>query len=205
LQDIILATKAKSCYIPRSNNYKPRPFAILYFESADLLNDAIKIGYAFGGNHLQWCPAESKCCHKCGSPDHIVIKCPQLLPSNDEEPSEPKRQRSHLPSVQKLYNKFKPAGSRSLILKSNTDTRNTKGPTRDPNLNYSDALSGNNKGKGKDTGPNQNSLDHSIHNPNSKNSNNDTNQKLYQILNMLSNMQKAMSDLEICINKLKRS
>ena len=32
LHDIILATKAKASYIPRSNNYKPRPFVILHFE-----------------------------------------------------------------------------------------------------------------------------------------------------------------------------
>ena len=53
LQDIIIATKAKSCYIPRSNNYKLCPFAILYFDSADALNNAIKINYAFNNQELQ--------------------------------------------------------------------------------------------------------------------------------------------------------
>src|SRR5215216_7568980 len=80
LQDIVFATKVKVCYIPRSNNYKPRPFAILYFDSPDALNDAIKINYAFSDQELQWCAADLKCCHKCGSTEHIVMKCLQITP-----------------------------------------------------------------------------------------------------------------------------
>src|SRR5215208_7820276 len=53
LQDIMLAVKAKSCYIPRSNNYKPRPFTILYFKSAENLKNAITNDYAFSNNELQ--------------------------------------------------------------------------------------------------------------------------------------------------------
>src|SRR5215216_3825072 len=109
LQDIIIVTKAKSCYIPRSNNYKPRPFAILYFKSEDTLNDAIKINYAFQDQELQWCVADLKCCHKCGSPEHIVMKCPQIIPSVKEDSPENNRSRSQLLSVQKLYNRYKPA------------------------------------------------------------------------------------------------
>ena len=68
-------------------------------------------------------------------------------------------------------------------------------------MNYRKALD-NNKGKGKETGPNDNSLDHSIHNPHS---NNDTNKKLDQILDMLSGMKKAMSELEARILRLEQN
>ena len=68
-------------------------------------------------------------------------------------------------------------------------------------MNYSKALN-NDKGKGKDTGPNDNSLDNSIHNPHSVK---DTNRKLDQILDMLSGMKKAMSDLEERILKLEKN
>ena len=42
LTDIIKAVDAKACYIPRSSNYKPKPFAVLFFENADKFNDAVK-------------------------------------------------------------------------------------------------------------------------------------------------------------------
>src|SRR5215216_4000745 len=129
------------------------------------------------------------------------MKCPQLSISPENEQTEPKRPRSQLPSVQKLYNRFKPAGSRNLILKNN-ENKNQKLSSRDPNLNYSDALSGNNKGKNKATDPPPKTVAQSIHNPNN---NNDTNRKLDQILDMLSNMKKAMSDLEVRITKLECS
>ena len=58
------------------------------------------------------------------------------------------------------------------------------------------------EGKGKETGPKENSLDNSIHNPHPDN---DTNKKLDQILDMLSGMKKAMSDLEARILKLEKS
>jgi hypothetical protein len=201
LQDITLATKAKAVYIPRSNNYKPRPFAIFYFETADMLNDAIKIPYAFGDNELQWCSAESKCCHKCGSPDHIVVKCPQINVPNDDTPPNDKKPRNLLPSVQKLYNRFKPAGSRALIINNPNSKKNDRQPNLDPNMTYSNATSNNNKGKGRAIGPDQ-SVKDSIHNPVN---NNDTNKKLDQILNMLSGMQQAMNDLEVRISKLEKS
>ncbi|CAG8665375.1 10546_t:CDS:2 [Funneliformis caledonium] len=44
LHVIVLTTKAKSVYISLSNNYKPRLFAILYFELADIIKNAIKSG-----------------------------------------------------------------------------------------------------------------------------------------------------------------
>ena len=67
LNDIIRAKKAKSCYIPRSTQYKPKPFAILFFDNAITLNDAIKQNFAYGGNNLEWVSADTKLCHKCGS------------------------------------------------------------------------------------------------------------------------------------------
>ena len=52
LTDITRAINAKACYIPRSTNYKPKPFAILFFDKADALNDALKLNYAYRGNNF---------------------------------------------------------------------------------------------------------------------------------------------------------
>ena len=192
LNDIILAVKAKSCYIPRSNNYKPRPFAILYFESAEDLKNSITTDYAFGNNELQWCAADSKCCHKCGAVDHIVMKCPIILEQkkSTDEVDEPRPPRSKMPSVQRLYNRFKPVGSRSLIIKNTTQKKNEQQSFTPPK-----PIS--NKGKGPQT------VDDSIHNPQNTSSD-ETNKKLDKILNMLTKMQKDMSELEARISKLEK-
>jgi hypothetical protein len=187
LHDITLATKAKSCYIPRSNNYKPRPFAIFYFQSEEDLNDAIKTPYALDNHELQWCSAEAKCCHKCGSTEHLVMKCSLIEQQNKDEDSSNRKPRNQLPSVQKLYNRFKPAGSRSLIVKTPNQRHNDR--------SYSNVT----KGKNKDPNPKVSSVKDSVHNPSK---NDDTNAKLDKILNMLTGMQKAMSDLETRIAKL---
>jgi len=187
LHDITLATKAKSCYIPRSNNYKPRPFAIFYFQSEEELNDAIKTPYALDNHELQWCSAEAKCCHKCGSTEHLVMKCSMIDQPNKDDNSNNRRPRNQLPSVQKLYNRFKPAGSRSLINKNTNNHQNER--------SYSNVTKGNNK----DPNPKSSSVNDSSHNPNKKD---DTNAKLDKILSMLTGMQKAMSDLKTRIAKL---
>src|SRR3954454_18258068 len=192
LTDILLASKAKACYIPRSNNYKPRPFAILYFESANDLKNAINNDYAFGDNELQWRAADSKCCHKCGSVDHIVMKCPIILEQkrSKDELDEPRIPRSKLPSVQRLYNHFKPVGSRSLIVKKTPQKTNDQQSPPPPK-------SSSNKGKGTQT------VDDSIHNPKNTAAE-DTNKKLDKILDMLTKMQKDMAVLEARILKLEK-
>ena len=88
INDIIWATKAKSCYIPRSSQYKPKPFAILFFDSATALNDALKQNFTYGGNNLEWVSADTKLCHKCGSPTHIAVKCPKIHKPTETTPTQ---------------------------------------------------------------------------------------------------------------------
>src|SRR4051812_24952853 len=108
------------------------------------------------------------------------MKCPIILEPKkpSDELDEPKIPRSKLPSVQRIYNHFKPVGSRSLIVKKTPQKKNDQQP-----LFPSKPIS--NKGKGIQ------SVDDSIQN--SKNTTaDDTNKKLDKILDMLMKMQKDM-------------
>ena len=78
LTDIIKTIDTKACYISRSSNYKSKPFAILFFENADKLNDAVKQNFAYGENNLAWVAADAKVCHKCSNPKHLAINCPKI-------------------------------------------------------------------------------------------------------------------------------
>ena len=190
LHDIILATKAKAFYIFQSNNYKPRPFIILHFESEVVFNNAVQQHYVFGGNQLSWCSPDTRCCHKCGDPEHIVMKCPLLIKSKEPKESDESQKfksSTQLNTMNRLYNKYKPAGFRkfvsnkksySEIAKNNkADNSYIPPPSKDHNIH--------------------NSVKDSIHNPN-----NEINRKLDQILNILSNLKKDMNDLDVCIAKL---
>ena len=127
------------------------------------------------------------------------MKCPIILDNKNaaKDDNDNRLPRSKLPSVQRLYNRFKPAGSRALFIKTpsqNSSNRQIVNPHKTPPKT--------DKGKGREQPPRP-TIDDSIHNSNNH-SNNDTNKKLDQILNMLSNMQKAMSDLELRIAKLEK-
>src|SRR5215216_18421 len=117
------------------------------------------------------------------------MKCSMIDQPNKDDNSNNRRPRNQLPSIQKFYNRFKSAGSRSLINKNTNNHQNerfysnvTKGNNKDPNSKFS-------------------SVNDSSHNPNKKD---DTNAKLDKILSMLTGMQKAMSDLETCIAKFEQ-
>ena len=204
IQDILRATNAKSSYIPRSTQYKPKPFVIIFYENATALNDATKQNFAYGGNNLEWVSADTKLCHKCGSSQHIAIKCPKLSkPKVNNTSSQPNDSTQKKPTVtqaerlQKLYHKYKPAGVK----------RTNKLSTEKNSKSYAE-MAKNNKGKGKEQPQNQKSsenIDHSVHNPNNNiSSNNNTNleKKLDLIINKLDDMQKSINDLNDRINKL---
>ena len=120
------------------------------------------------------------------------MKCPIILEQkkSTDEVDEPRPPRSKMPSVQRLYNRFKPVGSRSLIIKNTTQKKNEQQSFTPPK-----PIS--NKGKGRQT------VDDSIHNPQNTSSD-ETNKKLDKILNMLTKMQKDMSELEARISKLEK-
>ena len=143
-------------------------------------------------------------CHKCGSSQHIAIKCPKLSkPKVNNTSSQPNDSTQKKPTVtqaerlQKLYHKYKPAGVK----------RTNKLSTEKNSKSYAE-MTKNNKGKGKEQPQNQKSsenIDHSVHNPNNNiSSNNNTNleKKLDLIINKLDDMQKSINDLNDRINKL---
>ena len=204
LNDIIRATKAKSCYIPRSNQYKPKPFAILFFDNATNLNDAVKQNFAYGGNNLEWVSADTKLCHKCGSPNHIALKCPKLFKpivtnsNNTPTESSTKLTINQKERLQKLYNKYRPAGIRI----------KPKFPTDKNALSYAETAKAN-KGKNKEstTSPQTETVKDSTHNPEKNKTSKaaeptNLEKKLDLIINKLDSMQNSINKLNDRINKL---
>src|ERR1041384_30858 len=78
LVDIISATRAKTCIIPKGlKSYLPRPFAYLAFECEKDYNQALQASYALGSSELSWCTLKTKLCGICGSPSHAAKTCPK--------------------------------------------------------------------------------------------------------------------------------
>jgi len=195
LTDITRAINAKACYIPRSTNYKLKPFAILFFEKADDLNDALKLNYAYGGNNLAWVSVETKCCHKCDDPTYLALKCPKIpkkTPTDNKEQTQ-----NHVQKINKLYNKYKPAGHR----------RPTRSDSKGAS-SYADMA------KKNQTKPNQpkptetnTSVDKSKHNPNNTQDNNmlmAINKKLDTIVDNLAALHKSVNALQDRITRLEK-
>jgi len=165
------------------------------------LNDAIKKDFSFGGNLLSWVSADTKLCHKCGSPKHMAIKCPKITrrpQENSNDKQESKSKFNNADRLQKLYHKYRPAGVR--ISNRSSTAKNA--------LSYSEVAKSN-KGKQKEiTESNTNKLpqtvDHSQHNPENRNINTNSNleRKLDLILNKLDSMQKSINNLNDRIKKL---
>src|SRR3989337_1303725 len=98
LIDITTQSKAKTCFIPRdkTSSYRPLRYAYLQFESQEALDFAKNSHYKLNNNKLYWVEDnKSKCCFKCGSPDHVNNKCPVV--------SKPRNQ------FKPLYDRFMPA------------------------------------------------------------------------------------------------
>ena len=204
LTDIIKAVDAKSCYIPRSSTYKPKPFAILFFENGSKLNEALKQNFSFGGNNLYWVTADTKVCHKCGSPNHLAVKCTKI-PNKDNNANDAKKtpNPNRINSIQKLYHKYKPAGHKKTSTKPN-------GPNT---LSYAEVAKPpktNEKGKAKataETAEPSSSLKASIHAPKPQSNEPSLellNKKLDLVLNKLGEMQKVVDNLASRIGQLEK-
>ena len=115
------------------------------------------------------------------------MKCPLLqksiIPNEDGEPRQTQSYNQQN-SMNRLYNKFKPAGFRKFV---------------SHNKSYSDMAKNNNNNNSRPPPPpkEKNTVDDSIHNPN-----NEINKKLDQILSILSNLKKDMNELDARIVKL---
>ena len=142
-------------------------------------------------------------CHKCGSPTHIAVKCPKIhkptetTPTQQHNDTPPKNPTiTQKDRLQKLYNKYKPAGVRS----------KPKTP-KDTNAKSYAEMAKNNKGKAKEqnnTETLKETVDHSKHNPNtnSANSNTQLEKKLDLIINKLDAMQTSINNLNERTTKL---
>jgi hypothetical protein len=139
-----------------------------------------------------WCSPDARSCHKCGDPTHLVIKClflqKSVTPNDNEKPIKPKILTQNN-SMQRLYNKYKPAGFRKFV-DSNRSNCSSK--------SYSKAI----KNKNTPTPPPLKDVIILIVKDSVYNLNNEINNKLDQILSILSNMKKDMNELDARITKL---
>src|SRR2546429_5058081 len=137
LLDIIDATKAKSCIIPKGvRTYLNHPFAFLHFESEQDLNDAFKTNYSLANSDLTWCALTTKLCNICGSSDHLVKNCKGNKAKINKK-------------YQNIYQRYKLANFEKLLPKSRPQNspRNSRSPDTakvQQGKSFAQALSGNN-------------------------------------------------------------
>ena len=93
LHDFLTQIKAKSCFIPRDQQYRLRPYAFVNFANIEDLDAAATQHHKFKGNVLHWMGPADKHCRKCGSPDHEFKDCSKKISTNPYKP---------------LYERFKP-------------------------------------------------------------------------------------------------
>jgi hypothetical protein len=117
LQEFLTQINAKSCFIPRDQQYRLRPYAFINFGTIEDLDAAAAQHHKFKGNILYWMDPANKHCRKCGSPDHEIKDCPKKGPSNPYKP---------------LYDRFKPEQYKPSHPRTNLISQN--------NLSYADAI-----------------------------------------------------------------
>ncbi|PKK63003.1 hypothetical protein RhiirC2_717291 [Rhizophagus irregularis] len=101
INDILMATKAKSCFIPKSRfskNYEKERFAWFYFDSALTMEEARKMKFSFKGKGLIFVDYNTITCHVCGSPSHRYRRCP--------EDRKIKEKAHRLNAYNEIYNRF---------------------------------------------------------------------------------------------------
>ena len=104
LSDILNATEAKTCIIPKSiSSYVNRPYAYIAFETEQALNHAMTTAYALGKNTLEWVALKAKTCQICGSAQHEKQNCELNKTAQNKK-------------FTRVYNRFKPANFDKLLL-----------------------------------------------------------------------------------------
>src|SRR5579859_4048260 len=86
LMKIVKRTRAKGCFIPRTNDrYDRLRYAIFNFETEEDMVNAIQNNdqYEIKRKHLSWLEMESKTYHKCGSSEYLVKDCSEIERQND--------------------------------------------------------------------------------------------------------------------------
>jgi len=93
LIDFLTHIKAKSCFIPRDQQYHLRPYAFVNLANNDDLISAANQSQKFKGKVLYWMDPSNKHCRICGTPNHELKDCTNRKPANPYKP---------------LYDRFKP-------------------------------------------------------------------------------------------------
>jgi hypothetical protein len=93
LYDFLSHIKARTCFIPRDQQYRLRPYAFINFATLEDLDAAAAQSQKFKGKTLYWMEPSTKHCRQCGAPGHEFKDCTNLKPSNPYKP---------------LYDRFKP-------------------------------------------------------------------------------------------------
>src|SRR5215216_4640655 len=93
LSDFLAHIKARSCFIPRDQQYRLRPYVFINFASLDDLDAAAAQSQKFKGKPLFWMEPATKHCRSCGAPGHEFKDCSNRKSANPYKP---------------LYDRFKP-------------------------------------------------------------------------------------------------
>src|SRR6266496_2648168 len=162
LVDIISATRAKSCIIPKGlRSYMPRPFAFLAFECEKDYNQALETSFALDSSDLSWCTLKTKLCSICRFPSHAAKTCPKNKDKVNRR-------------FERIYNRYKPANYQKLLSKKSTTNNNNRNNqsqrSSDPTVRQDRSYASTVKGSDKDD------LSASIHNPNNNQRNQTRNQ-----------------------------
>lgn len=102
LKDIIVATKAKICFIPRTRDkYTRLRYAFFSFKDESEMTEAVHgiNQYEIKGQQLFWAEADKKTCHKCGSAEHLVKDC--------EEREHSQQRKQQLTQFKKVYTRYR--------------------------------------------------------------------------------------------------
>jgi hypothetical protein len=107
LKQIIDDTHARTCYIPRNQNYQRKRIAILSFKDEVTQDRAREYDPVLGNTPLYWHEDTEKLCYICHSAEHLAAECPV------KEKFQEKRQQ-FATTTQRfgyLYQRYKPPGT----------------------------------------------------------------------------------------------
>jgi len=138
LKEILRQVKAKTCFIPRTRSrYTRKRFAYVSFASEDDIKIVLtNVRVKFNGTELYWEAEDTKTCHKCGSPKHLITNCEEK--ESAENYKEYKNQFSNIYSRYKVpnYKNFgkKPMDNRSYTQKPSIKSTNKSIQSEDNNI-----------------------------------------------------------------------
>lgn len=116
LKEILIKVSAKTCFIPRTRSrYSRKRFAYVSFANEiDLRRVLTNVRVMYNDTELFWEAEDTKTCHKCGSPEHLVANC--------DEKESADNYRAQQKQFSNIYTRYKVNNNRN----SNTNRQNSK-------------------------------------------------------------------------------